>query len=253
MIIYRQKIFYEKMEYYTKFQRIKKAADYAFGTGLLGATIGSILGIFGGLKGMKRGAAIVGGLGVLGGAKLGWKMTSNEYVDQVNERNKRQEKLLKEIEKDPSIIFEDLKQDDKLIREFRVLENKYDVKFPDEFYKLIKIRKLFIPTLIDWYKKYRRILNSDIIHLRKPDARDWDGIMHVDPKGKEKAMILLFNPLDQDIVRTIDVPLYYTGLTQNAKIREQESEGQVYTLDREYQVKLTVKLPANGYSWYVVE
>ena len=66
-------------------------------------------------------------------------------------------------------------------------------------------------------------------------------------------MILLFNPLDQDIVRTIDVPLYYTGLTQNAKIREQESEGQVYTLDREYQVKLTVKLPANGYSWYVVE
>ena len=113
--------------------------------------------------------------------------------------------------------------------------------------------KAVVVEVIDWYKKYRRILNSDIIHLRKPDARDWDGIMHVDPKGKEKAMILLFNPLDQDIVRTIDVPLYYTGLTQNAKIREQESEGQVYTLDREYQVKLTVKLPANGYSWYVVE
>ena len=113
--------------------------------------------------------------------------------------------------------------------------------------------KAVVVEVIDWYKKYRRILNSDIIHLRKPDARDWDGIMHVDPKGKEKAMILLFNPLDQDIVRTIDVPLYYTGLTQKAKIREQESEGQVYTLDREYQVKLTVKLPANGYSWYVVE
>ena len=215
MIIYRQKIFYEKMEYYTKFQRIKKAADYAFGTGLLGATIGSILGIFGGLKGMKRGAAIVGGLGVLGGAKLGWKMTSNEYVDQVNERNKRQEKLLKEVEKDPSIIFEDLKQDDKLIREFRVLENKYDVKFPDEFYKLIKIRKLFIPTLIDWYKKYKDPNYTSVLYSIIPSvtSSDLDVVKeYSDDHPEGSSITLLIDPEMAD-----DTFITYNPLAEEKK------------------------------------
>lgn len=44
--------------------------------------------------------------------------------------------------------------------------------------------------ILDWYKRYRRILNSDIIHLRKPDARDWDGLMHVDPKGERSGHVL---------------------------------------------------------------
>lgn len=29
-----------------------------------------------------------------------------------------------------------------------------------------------VQEVIGWYKRYRDILNSDIIHLRKPDARD---------------------------------------------------------------------------------
>ena len=36
---------------------------------------------------------------------------------------------------------------------------------------------------INWYKKYRDILNSDIIHLRRADGRDWDGILHVNPQS----------------------------------------------------------------------
>ena len=48
--------------------------------------------------------------------------------------------------------------------------------------------KKAVVEIISWYKKYRNILNSDIIHLRKPDARDWDGIMHVAPAGKEKGL-----------------------------------------------------------------
>lgn len=113
--------------------------------------------------------------------------------------------------------------------------------------------KEMVVDVIKWYKRYRNILNSDIIHLRKPDARDWDGMMHVNPDEKEKGFALFFNPTDQEIVREIQLPLYYTGLSKTAKIREQEGNLVNYTLNRDYTVALTVKIPANGYTWYVVE
>lgn len=113
--------------------------------------------------------------------------------------------------------------------------------------------KQVVVDIISWYKKYRNILNSDIIHLRKPDARDWDGIMHVNPDEKEKALAMFFNPTDTDITRTITLPLYYTGLERNASIREHEGTPRNYTLDSDRSVTLEVKIPAKGYTWYVVE
>lgn len=113
--------------------------------------------------------------------------------------------------------------------------------------------KAVVNEIIDWYKKYRRVLNSDIIHLRRPDARDWDGIMHVDPYGKEKGLAMFFNPTDKDIKRNIQLPLYYTGLTDKAVIREKEGKALSYSLTRNYTVNLEVKIPANGYTWFVIE
>lgn len=113
--------------------------------------------------------------------------------------------------------------------------------------------KKAVVEIISWYKKYRNILNSDIIHLRKPDARDWDGIMHVAPAGKEKGLAMFYNPTDKEMTRDIQLPLYYTGLTKTACIREQEGTPATYTLNRDYTVNLTVKIPAKGYTWYVIE
>ena len=113
--------------------------------------------------------------------------------------------------------------------------------------------KQVVKETISWYKKYRRILNSDIIHLRKPDARDWDGIMHVNPKEKERALAMIYNPLNEDITREITLPLYYTGLSKKAHIREQEGKARVYKLDGKQCVTLTVTIPARGYTWFVVE
>ena len=113
--------------------------------------------------------------------------------------------------------------------------------------------KAVVVDVIRWYKKYRNILNSDIIHLRKPDAQDWDGIMHVNPKGKEKGFALFFNPTDKAITRRIDLPLYYTGLTETARIREKEGRAVKYRLGRDYSVQLDVTIPAKGYTWYVIE
>ena len=113
--------------------------------------------------------------------------------------------------------------------------------------------KKVVKKTIDWYKKYRDILNSDVTHLRRPDGKDWDGVMHVNPSLKEKGFILLYNPTTQPIERTIEIPLYYTGLDKEAHIREKEGKQVTYTLDRAYRIFLDVTLSANGYTWYVVE
>lgn len=107
--------------------------------------------------------------------------------------------------------------------------------------------------VIGWYKKYRNILNSDIIHLRRPDARDWDGIMHVSPTEKERGLAMFYNPTSEVMKRRIKLPLYYTGLTETASIREQEGTLAKYRLGRDYTVELDVTIPANGYTWYVIE
>jgi len=113
--------------------------------------------------------------------------------------------------------------------------------------------RLMVASVIDWYKKYRTILNADIIQLRRADGRDWDGWMHVDPHLKQKGFMMLFNPTNQPITRTISLPLYYTGKTSAVSIRKEEGPAIVYQLKRDYTVPFTFSLPAGGYTWYVIE
>ena len=107
--------------------------------------------------------------------------------------------------------------------------------------------------VINWYKKYRMILNADIIHLRRADGRDWDGFVHLNPGTNEKGLLMIFNPLRQTIERTIRLPLYYSGLSTTARIREQEGPMKSYTINRDYSVELKVKLRPDSYSWFVIE
>ncbi len=110
-----------------------------------------------------------------------------------------------------------------------------------------------VSAVIDWYKKYRAILNSPIIHLRRADGRDWDGIMHVNPALPTKGLLMIYNPLKEEITRDIRVPLYYTGLKQKARVREKEGGYREYSLNRKYEIEVRVTLKAEGYSWLVIE
>ena len=110
-----------------------------------------------------------------------------------------------------------------------------------------------VTSVVNWYKKYREILNADIIHLRRADGRDWDGIMHVNPLTKTKALVMLYNPLKQKINRTIELPLYYTGLTNVALVKEKEGIARKYTLNRDYGIQLTFTLEADSYTWFQIE
>ena len=110
-----------------------------------------------------------------------------------------------------------------------------------------------VKKVITWYKKYRMVLNSDVIHLRRADGRDWDGLMHVNPAQKTKGLVMLYNPLKEKITRTIKLPLYYTGLTQKAKIKEKDGVASTYVLGRDYTVKLHFTLQPGAYTWFVIE
>ncbi|MES2645871.1 MAG: alpha-galactosidase [Bacteroidota bacterium] len=113
--------------------------------------------------------------------------------------------------------------------------------------------KKTVTNVINWYKKYRPILNAPIIHLRRPDGRDWDGILHVSPGLKTKGLMMLYNPLKEKITRTIRVPLYYTGLTQKAIVREKEGVIFEKTLDRNHEIELTFSIEAGKYTWFVID
>ena len=113
--------------------------------------------------------------------------------------------------------------------------------------------KACVQKVISWYKRYRDILNSDMIHLRRPDGKDWDGFVHVNPLLKEKALAMFFNPTGEVMERTIKLPLYYTGLTDKVRIRVEDGKAKTCRLNRDYTVDITVSIPANGHTWVVVE
>jgi len=112
--------------------------------------------------------------------------------------------------------------------------------------------KIMVKRVVTWYKKYRDILESDIIHIRRADGRDIDYMMHANPELKQKGFLLVFNPTDNQISKKITIPLYYAGLTEIATIREQEEKPSVHKLNRKYEIELEIKVAPNWYNWYVI-
>jgi hypothetical protein len=110
-----------------------------------------------------------------------------------------------------------------------------------------------VTNVIRWYKKYRDILNSDIIHLRRADGRDWDGIMHVNPALKTRGLLMLYNPLKKKITRTIQLPLYYAGLTQKATLYREGKQMETLQLNRRLEAAFTFTLEPESYAWYTIE
>jgi len=113
--------------------------------------------------------------------------------------------------------------------------------------------KAVVKTWVDFFKRYRDILESDVIHLRRADGRDIDGLLHVNPQLKIKGLAMIYNPLDRPVERNLTLPLYYTGLTDTARIRKKEGDWQPYKLDRRYNVTVPLRVEPAGVTWLVIE
>jgi hypothetical protein len=104
-----------------------------------------------------------------------------------------------------------------------------------------------------FYRQHRAILDSDIIHVRRADGRTLDCMLHVNSQLKERALAMVYNPTDQPIEVSLKLPLYYTGLTDTATVREQDGPPQIVQLDRAYSIAVPVKLKPRDVTWLLVE
>ena len=106
---------------------------------------------------------------------------------------------------------------------------------------------------VDFYKQHRGILDSDILHLRRADGRDIDYILHVNPRLEEKGLLMVYNPLDHEVRRSLTVPLYYTGLTGKATVRQRDRPVATIAFDPQTRISLPIAVAARGVAWYIFQ
>lgn len=108
---------------------------------------------------------------------------------------------------------------------------------------------------VDWFRQHRRILESDVVPLRRPDGRDWDGLLHVDPDpaARERALAALYNPLEAPLARTLSLPLRWAGLSGAAQVTWPDGSVRLVALDGAGVARVEVELPPRGFQWLVVE
>ena len=113
--------------------------------------------------------------------------------------------------------------------------------------------KAVVKKWVDFYKQYRPILNADLIHVRRPDGCSIDCMLHVNPLITPCGLAMLYNPTRIRQQMTLKLPLYYTGLSDFAKIREGEGEPKRYKIDRNYNVEVPIEMEAKSVSYLVIE
>lgn len=113
--------------------------------------------------------------------------------------------------------------------------------------------KAMVAKWVAWFKEYRDILESDLVHCRRADGRDIDWMLHCNPRLERKGMLVVFNPLTETVTRDIGVNLYYTGLEDKALVRAEGGPEKEYPIARDYSVRLNITVPARGFTWFVVE
>jgi hypothetical protein len=109
--------------------------------------------------------------------------------------------------------------------------------------------KSVVKHWVDWFKQHRDILESDMVHGRRADGRDLDWMLHVNPKLETKGMLVVFNPLDHEVTRTLDLDVYYTGLESRVRVSSMGEAETEHALHRSTRLHLPVTVPAGGLFW----
>ncbi len=106
---------------------------------------------------------------------------------------------------------------------------------------------------VAWFKRFRTILESDIVHLRRADAREIDGILHVAPSGKPRGMALFFNPAAAARRYEARLPIAWAKARDSVRIQIGEGRWQERTIGAEGTLDVSLTVPAIGMAWVVIE
>lgn len=113
--------------------------------------------------------------------------------------------------------------------------------------------KEMVKNWVTFYKKYRDILTSDIVRVRRPDMQSIDSYMHVNYKLENKGLAMVFNPTLKHIQMNLTLPLYYTGIKKIVSISEQEYGSKEYPLDMGWEVEVFVDIQPQSVTWLLVK
>ncbi len=113
--------------------------------------------------------------------------------------------------------------------------------------------KALVQKWVTFYKTYRDILISDIIHVKRADMQSIDSYMHVNPNLINKGLAMVFNPTQEVVIYNLTLPLYYTGLTDTAMITQNGGHSRLYHLDRQYNIEIPVLLKPLQITWYLIQ
>ena len=65
-----------------------------------------------------------------------------------------------------------------------------------------------------FFKAFRPLLaTGDLVHIARPSGQTLDAVLHAKSGLAVPGLLVVFNPTDEDITTSLEVPLYYTGLT----------------------------------------
>lgn len=106
---------------------------------------------------------------------------------------------------------------------------------------------------VQWFKMHRAILESDVVHLRRANGRDIDGVLHVNPTLDTPGMALFYNPINEAQSERFRIPLFFTGLKGSCRVTIQDSAGRIKNLSRQKldgtELELTISVPPHGCVW----
>lgn len=106
---------------------------------------------------------------------------------------------------------------------------------------------------VKWFKQFRDILESDVIHLRRADGRNLDAILHVNPSLPIKGLVMVYNPADEPLQQEITLPLYHTGLSDQALVAERDGQPVRMKLDRQYRITIRPRVEARSNTWFLIK
>lgn len=111
--------------------------------------------------------------------------------------------------------------------------------------------KEMVKRMVSWYKQHRDILESDIVHVRRPDGRRIDFALHVNPELSTQAMVVVYNPTSQELSEVLSLPLGRAGVGSSVSVQHKADRAVTMNL-RDSVLSLPVKLKAKGWTWYSI-
>ena len=113
--------------------------------------------------------------------------------------------------------------------------------------------KKLVKKWVDFYIQYRAILNSDLIHVRRPDGRSIDCILHVNSQLNPRGLAMVYNPTSQIQQMNLKLPLYYSGLAEVAQICQGGGQSTEYPIDRDYNVQIQIEMAPRSIDYLVIK